>query len=143
MKAQEQTGTAAPGGSASKDVVIYDGQCSLCVAQIRLLARFDLLGRLSYLSLHDSRTAQLYPDLSRKELDAQMYVVDRHSRRHGGPGAVRYLSRALPLLWPLALLLHVPGTMPLWSRLYEAVARARHRFGITHCSEEQCGRRPS
>ena len=37
----------------------------------------------------------------------------------GGAVAVRYLSRRLVLLWPLALLLHVPGSLPLWKSLYE------------------------
>ncbi len=31
------------------------------------------------------------------------------------------------LLWPLALLLHVPGTLPIWQRLYAFVARHRLR----------------
>jgi hypothetical protein len=54
-----------------------------------------------------------------------MYVVDRHGRARGGAAAVRYLSRRLVLLWPLAVLLHVPGSMPLWNWLYAFVARRR------------------
>jgi hypothetical protein len=54
-----------------------------------------------------------------------MYVVDRHGRARGGAAAVRYLSRRLVLLWPLAVPLHVPGSMTLWNWLYAFVARRR------------------
>ena len=41
------------------------------------------------------------------------------------------------LLWPLALLLHVPGTMPIWQRLYAFVAR--HRLKIAGaCDDGTC-----
>jgi predicted DCC family thiol-disulfide oxidoreductase YuxK len=50
---------------------------------------------------------------------------------------VRYLSRRLVLLWPLALLLHVPGSMPLWQWLYRVVARNRYRIAGS-CAEGSC-----
>jgi hypothetical protein len=57
--------------------------------------------------------------------------------REGGAEAVRYLSRRLVPLWPLAILLHVPGTMPLWNGLYAFVAR--HRFAIAgSCTDDGC-----
>ena len=34
-------------------------------------------------------------------------------------------SRRLPLLWPLALLLHIPGSLPLWQAAYAFVAKRR------------------
>jgi predicted DCC family thiol-disulfide oxidoreductase YuxK len=58
-------------------------------------------------------------------------------RRRGGADAVRYLSRRLMLLWPLALLLHVPGSMPLWQWLYRVVARNRYRIAGS-CAEGSC-----
>ena len=66
-----------------------------------------------------------------------MFVVDRMGRARGGAEAVRYLSRRLVPLWPLALLLHIPGTLPLWSRLYAWVAA--NRYGIAgRCSDDTC-----
>ena len=37
------------------DLVIYDGNCRICTAQIRFIERWFAAGRLAYLSLHDSR----------------------------------------------------------------------------------------
>ena len=51
------------------------------------------------MSLHDPLVGERFPDLTHEQLMEQMYVVDRAGRRHGGAGAIRYLSRRLPRLW--------------------------------------------
>jgi predicted DCC family thiol-disulfide oxidoreductase YuxK len=119
------------------DTVLYDGQCRFCRSQIALLRRFDLTGRLAFTSLHDPSVAGDFPEIPRDSLLEQMYVVDRHGAARGGAEAVRYLSRRLVLLWPLALLLHVPGTMPLWQWLYAFVARRRMSIAGS-CDDGTC-----
>lgn len=108
-----------------RDTVLYDGHCRFCRSQIALLRRCDPTGRLAFTSLHDPSVAGDFPEIPPESLEQQMYVVDRHGRARGGAAAVRYLSRRLVLLWPLAVLLHVPGSMPLWNWLYAFVARRR------------------
>ncbi|MCC9654403.1 thiol-disulfide oxidoreductase DCC family protein [Rhodopirellula halodulae] len=121
------------------DVVIYDGECNFCRAAVKNLRRLDWGGkRLAYLSLHDSRVASWYPDLTREELMEQMYVVDQQNRRHGGADAVRYLSRRLPTLWLAAPILHLPGTAGIWRRLYREVAKRRYRLAGKSCDSGSC-----
>ena len=121
------------------DVLIYDGQCRICAAQVGFIERWFAAGRLAYLSLHDARVGMRYPDLSHDDLMRQMYVVDRRERRHGGAAAVRYLSRRLPRLWWMAPLLHVPGSNRLWQWLYRQVANRRYRFGrVETCDDGSC-----
>lgn len=121
------------------DVVIYDGNCRMCTAQVRKLTWWDCQGRLSYLSLHDPEAARRYPDLTHDMLMEQMYVVDGQGRRHGGAAAIRYLSRRLRRLWWLAPLLHIPGSLPLWQWLYRQVAKRRYRFGkMDQCDGDTC-----
>lgn len=119
-----------------RDTVLYDGACRFCRAQIGLLKRLDLTHRLAFTSLHDPVVARDYPEIAPEALLAQMHVVDRRGRVHGGVEAVRYLSRRLPALWPLALPLHVPGTLPLWRAFYGFVAR--HRYAIAGRCDEAC-----
>lgn len=128
-----------PDQAPDTDVVIYDGQCRFCQGQVRNLWRLDHRGqRLSFLSLHDPRVAQRYPDLSHAALMAQMYVVDRQGHRHGGSEAVRYLTRRLPLLWPAMPLLHLPGTAGLWRWGYQQVAKRRYRLRGRDCQGDAC-----
>jgi predicted DCC family thiol-disulfide oxidoreductase YuxK len=120
-----------------RDTVLYDGQCRFCRGQIALLRRFDVSDRMRYLSLHDPIVAAEFPELDPEDLAREMHVVDTQGRSRAGAAAVRYLSRRLPLLWPLALPLHVPGSLPLWSWLYGVVARNRYRIA-GRCEEGTC-----
>ena len=119
------------------DTVLYDGQCRFCRSQIALLRRLDVFGALRYTSLHDEQVARDFPELPQERLREEMVVVDRAGTARGGAEAVRYLSRRLPLLWPLALVLHIPGSLPVWDWLYRLVARNRMRLG-GRCEEGTC-----
>lgn len=111
-----------------RDTVLYDGECRFCRSQVAMLRSVDVGGRFSFRSLHEPTVAVDFPELTHDELLSQMYVVDTAGRARGGADAVRYLSRTLVPLWPLAILLHVPGTMPLWAACYRFIARNRYRI---------------
>jgi len=119
------------------DTVLYDGRCRFCQRRVSNLRRLDLGGRLRFVSLHDDSVAVDFPELSRERLLEEMFVVDTAGNARAGATAVRYLSRRLPLLWPLAPLLHVPGSLPVWNWLYRLVARNRMRLSAT-CAEGAC-----
>lgn len=121
-----------------QDVVLYDGECKFCIGQIAHLRRWDTRGRLRFVSLHEPQVATDYPDLSHDQLMEQMWVVDSRGGRHGGAYALRYLSRALPWLWPLAPMLHFPGMMPVWSWMYRKIANRRYQIAGRHCDDGTC-----
>lgn len=120
-----------------RDTVLYDGDCRFCRGQIAVLRRLDLGGVLEFTSLHDPSVARDFPEIPREALLEEMFVVDRGGRSWRGAGAVRYLSRRLVALWPLAVPLHAPGTMPLWRWLYRLVARNRYAIA-GRCDEGTC-----
>lgn len=119
------------------DIVLYDGQCRFCRSQIALLRRFDLGKSLRFTSLHEPSIVEDFPELARDDLLSQMYVIDTTGCARGGAEAVRYLARKLPPLWPLAVLLHIPGTLPLWNALYRFIARNRMRIAGS-CEDGTC-----
>ena len=131
---------ATPAERPRAHVVIYDGQCRFCTQQVRRLARWDRRGELAFLSLHDEQVARDYPDLTHEQLMEQMYVVDNGGGRHGGAAAFRFLSRTLPRLWPLAPLMHIPFSLPLWQWGYRQVAKRRYLLagGSQACEGESC-----
>lgn len=123
-----------------RDTVLYDGRCRFCRGQIAVLRRLDVCRSLRFVSLHDPEAGRDFPELGADELARQMYVVDTRGRARGGAEAVRYLTRRLPPLWPLALPLHVPGSLPLWTAIYRFVAR--HRYAIAGTCEHDACRLP-
>jgi predicted DCC family thiol-disulfide oxidoreductase YuxK len=135
----DHTALPLPSDRPVASVVIYDSHCRICSAQINRLARWDRRRQLTFLSLHDSDVYRRYPDLSHDQLMDEMVVVDPQGVRHHGAAAFRYLSRVVPRLWPLALLMHVPGTLPLWQWLYRRFARLRYAFGRRDaCADGAC-----
>lgn len=131
----------SPDERPDADVVIYDGRCGICMAQVKKLPWWDCQGKLSYLSLHDPRVTERFPDLTHEELMREMVIVDRHGRRHRGAYALRYLTRRLRRLWWLAPLLCFPGAMLLWKPLYRHVAQGRYRLSRkTACNGGGCER---
>jgi predicted DCC family thiol-disulfide oxidoreductase YuxK len=123
------------------DVLIYDGHCKFCAAQVQRLAGCDgMARRVAFISLHDPEVAMRWPDLTHDMLMEQMYVVDRQGNRYGGAAAFRYLSRRLPRLWLLAPLMHVPFSLPLWQAIYRQVAKQRYKLmGKTNaCDGDTC-----
>ena len=120
------------------DVVIYDGNCVFCRGQVTRLARWDGGRRLAFVSLHDALVAERFPDLAHDQLMQQMVVVTRDGRRYGGAAALRYLTRRLPRLWPLAPLLHLPFSLPVWQWAYRQIAKRRYRLNPDAACDEAC-----
>lgn len=121
-----------------QDIVLYDGHCRFCTRQIETLKRLDGRNRLRFLSLHDPSVATDFPDLSFDQLMAEMWVISIDGVRYGGANALRYLSRRLPILWPVSPLLHFPGSMPIWKWLYRQVAKRRYRIAGRTCEDGTC-----
>lgn len=120
------------------DIVIFDGNCQFCRRQVERLKWLDGRDRLAFISLHDPMVAEKFPDLSHDQLMKEMYVIDRHGKRYAGASSIRYFSRRLPLLWWLAPLIHVPGTLPIWKWLYQQVAQRRYMFNRPTCEGDAC-----
>jgi predicted DCC family thiol-disulfide oxidoreductase YuxK len=127
-----------PEQNPTAEIVIYDGHCQFCTRQVQRLHRWDGAGRLAFLSLHDPAVSRIAPDLTHQQLMEQMYLIDRDGEAHGGAAAFRYLTRRLPRLWPLAPLLHLPFSLPLWSWLYTQVAKRRYRLNSAACENDSC-----
>lgn len=119
-------------------VLIYDGHCKFCIANVRWMAAIDQ-GKVAYLSLHDRQVTERWPNLTHDQLMKQIYLVDDQGNQHGGAAAFRFLSRKLVGLWLLAPLLHIPFSLPLWQCIYKRIASLRYRFGrIEECEDGTC-----
>jgi predicted DCC family thiol-disulfide oxidoreductase YuxK len=122
----------------TKDVVIYDGDCRFCSSQVERLQRYDSEGKLAFISLHDPRIQERFPELTYEDMMRQMYVVAPDGRKYGGAAAVRYLSRRLPKLYWLMPIMHIPFSLPVWQWLYGQVAKRRYKLAGKTCDGDSC-----
>jgi predicted DCC family thiol-disulfide oxidoreductase YuxK len=121
------------------DIVLFDGQCGVCRAAARLLKLIDVGGRISLISLHDRSVANRFFAVDNARMMREMLVVDRFDRHYWGADAARYLSRRLPVLWPLMPILHMPGTRRLREFLYRKFATNRYRISaLAGCASGTC-----
>lgn len=118
--------------------VIYDGKCGFCRKQIEHLRRPDITGRLRFVSLHDPGVPGEFPDLSHDQLMVEMWVVAPDGSRYGGIRAVNRICRALPVMWPAAMVLAVPGMIYLGGIAYRHVAGRRYTLTGSACSDGVC-----
>jgi predicted DCC family thiol-disulfide oxidoreductase YuxK len=118
--------------------VLYDGQCAFCRKSVAILRRLDWLRRLRYA---DARDPAGLPDHARavaseRLLEEMHLLTPEGGRVYHGFGAFRWMAWRLPLLWPLAPFLYVPGVPWLGQRLYLWVAR--NRFHLVPCHGGVC-----
>ena len=119
-------------------VLLYDGECPLCLKSVSVLQRLDWFHVVHY---QNARDIQHLPP-SPVPLDAQKLLEEMHlitpDRRavYRGFGAFRWLAWRLPLLFVFAPLLYLPGVPKLGRRLYRWVAR--NRFNLVPCHDGAC-----
>ncbi len=132
--------TPRPWSSAShqKPEILYDGQCPLCIRSMTVLCYFDWFNRLIYSDLEQrwSTLAQTHPQISLQACLEEMHLILPNGAVRKGFFAFQEILRYIPILWPLRLLLSVPGSSHFGPKIYTFVASRRKRF--TQCSFETC-----
>ncbi|MCS7017069.1 MAG: DUF393 domain-containing protein [Gemmatales bacterium] len=119
-----------------KPVVLYDGECPLCLRTVAVLHWLDLFGRLAYQNAREPfELPRTTPALDPQKLLQHMHVVtpgtDRR-RAYTGYYAFRWLAWWLPACWPILPLLYLPGAAWVGERIYAWVARNRFRLLPCH-----------
>ena len=125
-----------PPEAGTQHRALYDGDCAFCRKSLDLVKRLDWLGRLAYVNVREDQPLLHAPPVAGAPLLEQMHVLTAGGRLVGGYRAVRWLAWRLPLLWPIAPLLYLPGVTQLGDRLYRWVAR--NRFRLVPCQHGVC-----
>jgi predicted DCC family thiol-disulfide oxidoreductase YuxK len=118
--------TLTPESVRSKTLVLFDDHCPMCTFQSRLLTRLDWLRRIEFLPISDPRVATLVPQLKHEDMMASMHMLTPRGKVHQGARGIRHIAARVPLLWPMCLLLWVPGTIYVSEFAYRWLARNRY-----------------
>lgn len=121
--------------TSDRAIVLYDGDCPFCRRSVRILRALDWLGRLEFQSARDTANLpRTTVSLDRIKLLEEMHVVTpARDRAYVGFSAFRWIAWRLPLTWPLAPFLYIPGVLTLGNRVYRLVAR--NRFDLVPCDD--------
>jgi predicted DCC family thiol-disulfide oxidoreductase YuxK len=119
----------------TRHFVLYDGDCAMCTAQMKVLAWLDWLGVFQAIPSADPLVREIAPQLREEDLQAAIHCVTVEGGIYQGARALRFIGMRLPLLVPLALLLWIPGMLIPANLVYGWVSRNRQRlsraFGCT------------
>jgi predicted DCC family thiol-disulfide oxidoreductase YuxK len=124
----------ATAGRHPPALVLYDGECPLCLKSVDLLKRFDWLNRLEYVSVRETEKVPVrQPPLESKRLLEEMHLITPDGKHvYHGFDAFRWMAWRLPALCWVAPLLYVPGVPTLGQSMYLWVAKNRYRLVPCH-----------
>ena len=127
----------------TKQTVLYDGECPMCVFQMKALSWLDWRGALALVPLTDPRAQQLAPQLTREDLLEAIHCVTPEGCVYRGARAIRFVGMRLPLLVPVAIFLWLPGVILLAEIIYRWVSRHRLLFSRLFGCKDACALLPA
>ena len=108
-------------------IVIYDGNCNLCVTLVQLLERLDSGQQFRYLSMQDDAIASFGVTAADCELGMILIDADRPENRWQGSDAAEEIGRLLPLgATFVAAYRALPGLKQGGDRAYEFIRDNRY-----------------
>lgn len=120
---------------AGRYTLLYDGECGFCRSWVERIRRRDGRHRIALVPFQEIDPTSY--GLRRSDLEAAMHLVAPDGRAWRGADAAREVLALLPGWRWAALLLRVPGALPIARRVYDWIARRRHRFD---CGSGVCRR---
>jgi predicted DCC family thiol-disulfide oxidoreductase YuxK len=130
-----------PPRAPEKLLLLYDGECNLCLATVEKLRRIRTQAKLTMLPLQEADPVLLPKGIQREDLLEELHVVDGEGRLYKGAEAVIRIMRTVPGLAWLAGLYRVPGMKGPAQSVYRFIAKHRYRlFGkkTDACSSGAC-----
>ena len=124
-------------------IVLYDGDCSLCTFQMRVITWLDWFHAVSLLPIADPRAAALAPQLTRHDLLEAIHCLTRDGKIHRGARCLRFIGLRMPLAFPFALFLWIPGVIYLAEIGYRWISRNRHLLSRVFGCKEACAIMPA
>jgi len=123
--------------------VLYDGECSLCTFQMRVITWLDWFNTVTLVPISNPLAAELAPQITREALLEAIHCVAKDGRIHRGARCIRFIGMRMPLAVPVALVLWIPGVIWIAERVYSWVSRNRHLLSRLFGCKEACAIMPT
>jgi predicted DCC family thiol-disulfide oxidoreductase YuxK len=126
----------------TSNTVLYDGECSLCTFQMKVLTWLDWFNVVTLLPISDPRAAELAPHLTPEQLSEAIHCVAKDGRIYRGARCIRFVGMRMPLLIPLALILWFPGVIWVAEKVYMWISRNRYLLSRVFGCKDACAIMP-
>ena len=125
------------------NIVLFDDECSLCTFQSRVITWLDWFNTVSLLPISSHRVNEVAPRLTRTDLHEAIHCVTPAGRIHRGARCIRHISSRMPLAFPVAAVLWIPGVIYLAEIVYRWVSRNRHLLSRLFGCKDACAFMPA
>ncbi len=121
--------------SASRPVLLYDGDCRFCRFCVKRIQIMDMYARYRYTPYQSiPQLASIHPSLTLAMCRREVILVEPSGKIRGGIDALRRMSLNLPMMYLWIPLLYLPGMGILGSAIYRVIARNRGRIRLPQMS---------
>ena len=121
-----------------RPVVLYDGHCQFCRAQMETLLRFARRGAIEPLSFQEPGVLERFEGVTHEACMEAMHVVMPDGRVYRGMEAAARAVLTRPILGAVAWLYYVPGLRQLLDALYRWIAKRRYAIAGRALAEQGC-----
>lgn len=112
--------------------IFYDRQCPLCSRTVLTLNHFDIFKRLDFKNAQDyAANCPALASIEEQMLLTDLYAVDLNSKVYSGLDTYIQICLKMGYLFPVGLILRLPGIYQLASAQYRAIADTRTRITCT------------
>ena len=122
----------------TKHIVLYDGECSLCTFQSRMLTWLDWLDEVRLVPISDPLAKEVAPGITEDQLSEAIHCVTPEGRIYRGARCIRFVGMRMPLLVLPALVLWIPGVIWVAEKVYQWISRNRYLFSKWFGCKEAC-----
>jgi predicted DCC family thiol-disulfide oxidoreductase YuxK len=124
-------------------VVLYDGECSLCTFQSRLITWLDWFNTVTLVPIADPRAHEIAPRLTRTDLREAIHCVAKDGSIYRGARCLRFIGIRMPLAFPFSLLMWIPGIIVVAEIFYRWLSRNRYILSRVFGCKEACAIMPA
>lgn len=112
--------------------IFYDRQCPLCNRTVLTLNHFDIFKRLDFKNAQDyAANCPALASIEEQMLLTDLYAVDLNNKVYSGLDTYIQICLKMGYLFPVGLILRLPGIYQLASAKYRAIADTRTRITCT------------
>jgi predicted DCC family thiol-disulfide oxidoreductase YuxK len=129
--------------NSTTNVVLFDDECSMCTFQSRVITWLDWFNTVSLMPISSPRVPEIAPRLTRTDLNEAIHCVSPRGRIQRGARCIRHISLRMPLAFPLALALWIPGVIYIAEAIYRWISRHRYLLSRVFGCKDACALMPA